>query len=126
MQSSSQSKFVGKVRPILKHNDPHLRHVCPPFDWDNPAHMQGLADLLETLIDSQRARGLLGHRPPTAARRRSSPRGVRASSSVGIGTSWTRVSLRDIRVAGRLGLNLELERLLGREVAVDRGLAHLF
>lgn len=58
MQSSSQSKFVGKVRPILKHNDPHLRHVCPPFDWDNPAHMQGLADLLETLIDSQRARGL--------------------------------------------------------------------
>lgn len=58
MQSSSQSEFVGRVRPILKHNDPHLRQVCPPFDWDNPEHMQGLADLLETLIDSPRARGL--------------------------------------------------------------------
>lgn len=57
-QSASRSEYVGNVRPILKHNDPHLRQVCPPFDWDNPEHMQGLADLLETLIDSPRARGL--------------------------------------------------------------------
>ena len=57
-QSSSRPEYVGNVRPILKHNDPHLRQVCPPFDWDNPEHMQGLADLIETLIDSQRARGL--------------------------------------------------------------------
>lgn len=58
MQSSSPSEYVGKAREILKHNHPALREVCPAFDWSNPEHMQGLADLIETLISHPRARGL--------------------------------------------------------------------
>ena len=48
----------GRVRPILKHKAPELRQVCPPFVWDSPDHAQGLADLLATMIDTPRARGL--------------------------------------------------------------------
>lgn len=58
MPSYSLSDFAGKVQPILKHGDPVLRQVCIPFDWDDRGHMQGLADLCETLVDSPRARGL--------------------------------------------------------------------
>jgi len=56
MQSSSQSE--GQPRPILKYNAPELRQVCRAFDWSDPEHLRGLADLRATLIDSPRARGL--------------------------------------------------------------------
>lgn len=46
------------ILPILQWPHPSLKTVAVPFDWQNPEHRSGLLDLIETLKDSERARGL--------------------------------------------------------------------
>lgn len=62
------SAIEGRPRQIVRYNSPPLREVLPAFDWDNPEHLQGCADLRATILDTQNARGLAANQIGLRAR----------------------------------------------------------